>query len=101
MNKNYYDAEYQASRLEVFDRDRRICRICNRTYNDAGLECHHIDRRLPQSKLNKENNLITVCWPCHDYLTELEHKGIYGSEALDQADLWINYNAPNVRYSDF
>ena len=99
--KNFYDEEYQASRLEVFERDGRICKICNRQYNDNGLECHHINRNLPQKKLNKVVNLITVCWPCHDYLTELEHKGIIGQAALDDADLWINYNAPNVRYADF
>jgi 5-methylcytosine-specific restriction endonuclease McrA len=55
------EASYEALRLQVLRRDSWRCQSCGSLSN---LEVHH-QRFRSQSGEDSEQNLITLCAPCH------------------------------------
>ena len=57
--------------LKVFERDGYQCRNikCNRGYpeDDHALHCHHIKLKS-QGGSDDIENLLTLCWECHNLL---------------------------------
>gem|GEM_PF-3450487 len=58
---------YRKLRRRILRRDKRVCQVCKR--KGAG-QIHHI---IPKSKGGKdtEENLITLCGPCHLLLSPI------------------------------
>ena len=61
-----YNLEYFINRPMAFNRDKGRCRICKRILDSAeAINIHHKKKDLPLDKINKVNNLITLCQDCH------------------------------------
>lgn len=61
-----YSLEYFINRPMVFNIDKWRCRHCKKELTGNGdVEIHHIDPNLPEDKLNKVKNLVTLCKDCH------------------------------------
>lgn len=93
-NPNLYDNEYTQNRSDAFERDAFCCRICGMDCEIGGtkrsnglLECHHVERNLSKDKINKVDNLLSVCWFCHGRLTVQERKWVWGQDAIDVVQL--------------
>lgn len=55
-------------RMKVLNRDKRKCRLCGRSpqdYEDLELQIHHIQPWADYGGITQEENLITLCKPCH------------------------------------
>lgn len=68
----YYNFEYILNREYAFNRDKGKCKCCGISLNASTLQCHHKDPSLPIDKVNKVNNLVSLCSKCHD--------SVHGSE---------------------
>lgn len=60
-----YNLEYFLNREYAFNRDKGKCKICETYLSKGNYQCHHIDSSLPIDKVNKVNNLASVCRRCH------------------------------------
>lgn len=61
-----YTLEYFINRPMVFNRDKGKCRHCEKLLTGNGdVDIHHIDPKAPREKINKVNNLVTLCKICH------------------------------------
>jgi RNA-directed DNA polymerase len=71
--KTKYNFEYYMNREYAFNRDKMVCRCCQRPLlHTEQRECHHVYPNLPLNQLNKVPNLAWVCTECH--------KQIHGKE---------------------
>jgi hypothetical protein len=71
------DPEYwDRVRELVTDRDKRRCQACRKLLPKRALSVHHI---LPRSLGGTEDldNLITLCFSCHDAIEELDLRSAY------------------------
>jgi hypothetical protein len=66
-------------RMEVFNRDKRRCRICGSSpaNNEVELHIHHI-RPWEHGGLTYTENLITLCHTCHKGLDPHEDRSLVG-----------------------
>ncbi|TCI24647.1 group II intron reverse transcriptase/maturase [Exiguobacterium sp. SH5S4] len=61
-----YTLEYFINRPMVFNRDKGKCRHCETVLTGNGdVDIHHIDPNAKGDKINKVNNLVTLCKTCH------------------------------------
>jgi hypothetical protein len=65
-----YNMEYFLNRPIVYNRDKGRCRICNKIIPINEVNIHHKNTELKMDKINKVDNLITLCKNCHYF----EHK---------------------------
>ena len=65
-DKRLYTFEFYMNRCYAFNRDKGKCKICGKYLYPDETKTHHIDPSLPNSRVNKISNLITVCGNCHD-----------------------------------
>ncbi|MEK5400173.1 group II intron reverse transcriptase/maturase [Paenibacillus sp. FSL K6-2859] len=64
-NDKLYNFEFILNREYAYNRDKGLCKVC-RIFLDGHLyNCHHIKPYLPMDKVNKVNNLASVCDRCH------------------------------------
>ena len=62
------DPRWQKKRLEILQRDMWCCQICNNE-NDT-LNIHHFQYRKGLEPWDyKDSDLLTVCEPCHAFIT--------------------------------
>ena len=67
IHKQYRTAKWQEKRLEVFSRDKFICRCCG---SDFDLQVHHLYYKPKTSVWDYDlDGLVTVCAKCHEALT--------------------------------
>lgn len=58
--------EYKIWKLEVYKRDRGICRICGKRCNNKNIVAHHLKLFSEYSELRfSADNGITLCRSCH------------------------------------
>ena len=65
-----YNLEYFINRPMAYNRDKGRCRVCKKIISLEEVNIHHKDSSLELEKVNKLNNLVTVCKDCH----YVEHK---------------------------
>jgi len=63
-----YTPEFQARRLEAFERDQHRCVACNHDGSEYRLECHH--RTYENGGNPKLEDLYILCSDCHDLITD-------------------------------
>lgn len=69
----YGTPRYQRWRAKVFKRDTHICRLCGKS--KCFLEAHHVKRKAVYPHLTyRTNNGVTLCKPCHNFVTGQEGK---------------------------
>ena len=86
----------------IFKRDRYQCQACFLTRYKLDrltryLTCHHINPRSEGGSLQEEN-LLTLCNACHDYVEEKTYRSrgeIVGCQAKDQVHYRVN-RAPDM-----
>ncbi|WP_226280826.1 group II intron reverse transcriptase/maturase [Cytobacillus oceanisediminis] len=61
-----YNFEFMMNRDYAFNRDKGKCRACTTFLYGGNPHCHHKNNSLPLNKVNKVNNLITLCNKCHE-----------------------------------
>ena len=54
-------------RTKILKRDRYICQSCRKRFPSGQLSIHHIIPRAEGGD-NDIDNLITLCWRCHDVI---------------------------------
>ena len=59
-----YNVEFITNRINTYIRDKGKCRCCSKEII-RDIRTHHINSKLSIDKVNKINNLITVCYKCH------------------------------------
>lgn len=64
LNNPIYNVEYQLNRAYAYNRDKGKCKCCGIDLYSQ-VNTHHIDKTLPMNKINKVNNLATLCYDCH------------------------------------
>ena len=64
--KRLYTFEFFMNRCYAYNRDKGKCKVCGKALFASEVETHHIDYTVPNDKLNKINNLATVCEECHE-----------------------------------
>lgn len=64
--RKLYTFEFYMNRCYAFNRDKGKCKICGDYLQANKVETHHIDYSLPNEKINKINNLATLCPICHE-----------------------------------
>jgi group II intron reverse transcriptase/maturase len=60
-----YNFEYYLNRAYAFNRDKGKCRVCKSNVWKGNLQTHHVRPALPLDKVNRVNNLASVCEQCH------------------------------------
>jgi len=64
--EKFYKQYWIRVRKEVFERDKYTCKSC---HSHRGLSVHHI---IPRSELKDDiddlENLVTLCYNCHDII---------------------------------
>lgn len=60
-----YNFEYLLNRAYAYNRDQRMCRVCDEWVLPAHLHMHHIDPSKPLDEVNKVANLATMHRDCH------------------------------------
>lgn len=69
-----YPENWNEIRAEIIKRDRYTCYRCEMKAERMGdLSVHHIIPRAEGGSENQEN-LITLCHPCHDFVEEHEYR---------------------------
>jgi RNA-directed DNA polymerase len=63
-----YNFEYLLNRGYAYNRDKAKCRVCGVFVDPKDLHCHHIDKALPLSRINKVVNLATTHTACHSLI---------------------------------
>lgn len=77
----------------VFKRDRGKCILCGK----PGLpEAHYIARS--QGGLGKEENIVTLCRPCHNKLDQTSDRQILLTRVREHLDLWYPTFDHNDRF---
>ena len=65
-NHRKYNFEYFMNREYAFNRDKGKCKCCGRELSeDVPKHCHHISNSRHIEEINKVNNLLWLCVPCH------------------------------------
>ena len=65
-NHRKYNFEYFMNREYAFNRDKGKCKCCGRELSeDVPRHCHHISNSRHIEEINKVNNLLWLCVPCH------------------------------------
>ena len=65
-NHRKYNFEYFMNREYAFNRDKGKCKCCGRELSeDVPKHCHHISNSRHIEEINKVNNLLWLCIPCH------------------------------------
>lgn len=85
-----YPENWQEIRSEIIHRDNYICFRCEMIAERMGdLSVHHL---LPRNEGGKENeeNLITLCHPCHDIVEEAGYR--------EKAEIIGSYEGDTVNY---
>jgi len=65
------NSRFANTKVYVLNRDNYICQHCKGKSKDSKLEVHHIIFRRNNGS-DEENNLITLCNPCHEKLHKNE-----------------------------
>lgn len=70
-------AEYRNFAVRIYERDAYTCRRCGTTRSGPRTICiHHVKPWAGNPELRwDENNVITLCKPCHDYVHSREFSG--------------------------
>ena len=63
--KSLYNFEYFLNREYALNRDKFACKCCKKPITPRNVEMHHKSPKLELTKVNKLNNLATVCEDCH------------------------------------
>lgn len=73
-----YNFEFVLNRDYACNRDKGKCKACGRNVTSTIVHCHHINPKLPIDKVNKLNNLATLCKTCHSkiHMKELDEKDV-------------------------
>ena len=78
-NHRKYNFEYFMNREYAFNRDKGKCKCCGRELSeDVPRHCHHISNSRHIEEINKVNNLLWLCVPCHTM--------IHGGEIPSETD---------------
>lgn len=78
-NHKKYNFEYFMNREYAFNRDKGKCKCCGRELSeDVPKHCHHISNSRHIEEINKVNNLLWLCVPCHTM--------IHGGEIPSETD---------------
>lgn len=82
--RDYNDPVYKRFRLEVLERDKFTCQMCNKKGRRARLNVHHVIKWSSASTLRYDiDNGITLCRDCHKDITGKEsHYISYFSEKV-------------------
>lgn len=64
--RKLYTFEFYMNRCYAFNRDKGKCKVCGDYLQANKVETHHINYNLPNEKINKINNLATLCPICHE-----------------------------------
>jgi hypothetical protein len=80
MVEKRFNFEFFMNRAYAFNRDKGKCKICSSDLNLQNLETHHINPNLPLSKLNKVNNLASLCIACHNNIHSEKNQEHLGSK---------------------
>ena len=65
-NHRKYNFEYFMNREYAFNRDKGKCKCCGKELSeDVPRHCHHISNCRHIEEINKVNNLLWLCVPCH------------------------------------
>ena len=68
----YKDPRWQKKRLKIMERDEYSCTSCGD--NESTLNVHHRFYRKDVKPWDQEDDeLTTLCWNCHEQITELIH----------------------------
>ncbi len=61
-----YGLEYNIWKLEVYKRDRGICRLCGLRCNNKNIVAHHINnfKDFPELRFSIDNGIV-LCRSCH------------------------------------
>lgn len=63
-----YNFEYMMNREYAFNRDLGACKACKINLTVANYHCHHNRPFLSLDKINKVNNLSSICHDCHKFI---------------------------------
>lgn len=66
MTEPIYNFEFVLNRAYALNRDKCKCNVCKEELHHENLETHHIRPYLPLDKINKVNNLVSLCMECHN-----------------------------------
>ncbi len=72
-DKRYHTASWSATRKAVFTRDGYICQMCRKLVGNESPHCDHIIP-VSQGGTDDEDNLQTLCQPCHNRKTMEEER---------------------------
>jgi len=78
-------------RTQVLQRDRYTCQSCRKKFKANQLSIHHIIPRR-EGGTNQMENLITLCWKCHDMIELAEppirtkQQILYHAKALEELE---------------
>lgn len=78
-------------RSKVLKRDKYTCQACRKRFSSGQLNIHHIIPRA-EGGVNDLDNLITLCWRCHDLIELAEppirsrQQILYHTKALDELE---------------
>jgi hypothetical protein len=85
------DRRWQKRRLEIMERDRFKCRLCDSHDETIPLHVHHIYYAKDMAVWEyPDDALITVCEECHDYITLMHSRLLV---ALYNRSLHMSYIA--------
>jgi len=62
------DPRWQRRRLEILQRDEFMCRMCADTARTLHVHHHVYERGRPPWEADADD-LVTLCEPCHDFVT--------------------------------
>jgi len=68
MTEPIYNFEFVLNRAYALNRDKCKCNVCGEVLNSENLETHHKRPYLPLDKINKVDNLISLCMRCHNLI---------------------------------
>jgi 5-methylcytosine-specific restriction enzyme A len=88
-----YGAAWRRKRKQILLRDGGLCQVCRRAgFITQATEVDHIMSRAECKRLgvNSEidENLQSICHPCHEKKTTEENGGTYGPRPVTGADGW-------------
>ncbi len=68
MTEPIYNFEFVLNRAYALNRDKCKCNACGEVLNSENLETHHKRPYLPLERINKVDNLVSLCMRCHNLI---------------------------------
>lgn len=75
-----YNMEYYLNRPYAFNRDKGKCRVCGTALYKGNFHTHHIKPKLNMNKVNRVNNLASVCIQCHKGIHNNKDLSVFGEK---------------------